>query len=308
VDNALMFLKEVYGVFGFHFELELSTRPEEKYLGEIAVWDRAEAQLEEALTRFVQNCNAELAAEEKTQDDKEQRKMSWKLNPGDGAFYGPKIDIKVFDSLGREHQCATIQLDFQLPLRFGLTYSAKGEGGGKGGDHKKGKKKKAKEAEEVKQSGDESELEWLQRKYLSTHSAKSGQFETPVIIHRAIYGSFERFIAVLSEHLLGKWPFWISPRQIMVVPVTGKYNEYAQRVGAVFDAKGYWVEVDDSRDRLNNKIRKAQTAQYNFILVVGEKEEKNETVNIRTRDNKEHGEKSLDDTLKWFEELCSSYQ
>jgi len=318
IDNALLFLKEVYGVFGFEFELELSTRPEEKYLGEIEVWDRAEEQLKASLSRFVDDCNAERGAatdsKEEDADAKERQQMKWKLNPGDGAFYGPKIDIKVFDSLGREHQCATIQLDFQLPLRFGLTYTAKGSGGGgggSGGDKKKGKKKGKKSgevavADDAKKSG-ESELEWLQRKYLSTHSAHNEQFEIPVMIHRAIYGSFERFIAVLTEHLLGKWPFWISPRQIQIVPVTKDYNGYAARIGQVFSEKGYWADVDDSRDRLNNKIRKAQTAQYNFILVVGEKEQQNNTVNVRTRDQKEHGEKTIDAALEWFEQLTASY-
>merc|ERR1712154_756367 len=120
------------------------------------------------------------------------------------------------------------------------------------------------------------ELDHLRKKYLNVHShSGSEQFETPVIIHRAIYGSFERFIAILTEHLLGKWPFWISPRQIKIVPVNKSYNEYGHRIGAIFHDNGYWTDVDDSRDRLNNKIRKAQTAQYNFILVIGEKEEKN---------------------------------
>merc|ERR1712130_178233 len=151
------------------------------------------------------------------------------------------------------------------------------------------------------------DLNKLQQKYLHIHSHAKGTQETPVMIHRAIYGSFERFIAVLTEHLLGKWPFWISPRQIKIVPVTNKYNDYATRIGAVFEEQGYWVEVDDSRDRMNNKIRKAQTAQFNFMLVVGEKEEKNESVNIRTRDNQQIGAKSIEDTLELFKELVDSY-
>ena len=128
------------------------------------------------------------------------------------------------------------------------------------------------------------------------------------MIHRAIYGSFERFIAVLTEHLLGKWPFWLSPRQIKIVPVTKVFNDYADKLGKIFHANGYWVDVDVSRDRLNKKIRNAQTSQYNFILVVGEKEQQNETVNIRTRDNQEHGEKSIDETLQWFDRLIQSHQ
>merc|ERR1712130_679353 len=152
------------------------------------------------------------------------------------------------------------------------------------------------------------DLNKLQQKYLHIHSEKNDKFEIPVIIHRAIYGSFERFIAVLSEHLLGKWPFWISPRQIKIVPTHLSHNDYAARIGKVFEDKGYWVDVDDSRDRMNNKIRKAQTAQFNFILVVGEKEQENETVNIRTRANEQLGEKTMEEALEWFDELVRTYQ
>ena len=309
IENALSFIKDVYAVFGFKFELELSTRPEEKFIGDIKIWDEAEKILEEQLVKFVNDYN-----EENKDDNDDENKMKWKLNPGDGAFYGPKIDIKVFDSLQREHQCATLQLDFQMPLRFGLSYSAKG-GDNKDKDTKKESKKEddnnnKKDDDQKKDGGGvtDIELEHLRKKYLHVHSHDGKAFETPVMIHRAIYGSFERFIAVLTEHLLGKWPFWISPRQIQVVPVTNQYNQYAEKLGKIFYDAGYWCDVDNSRDRLNKKIRKAQTSQYNFILVVGEKEEKNNTVNIRTRDNKEHGEKSIDETLKMFEELTKSHQ
>merc|ERR1711933_312300 len=201
---------------------------------------------------------------------------------------GPKIDIKLFDSLKREHQCGTIQLDFQLPLRFGLSYSTKTDG-----SKKKNKGDDKKENEVI---ADEN-LHHLQQKYLHVHKHSQGTNEVPVMIHRAIYGSFERFIAVLTEHLLGKWPFWLSPRQVKVIPVTPSFNEYAEKLGVIFHEAGYWADVDVSRDRLNKKIRNAQCSQYNFILVVGEKEQKNETVNIRTRDNVEHGEKSINETL-----------
>ena len=293
IDNCLKFVKHVYGVFDFKFELELSTRPEEKYLGDIAVWDKAEEQLKGALDKFCSEWN-----DEKKLQDSDEHFMKWKLNAGDGAFYGPKIDIKLFDSLKREHQCGTIQLDFQLPLRFGLSYSTATDGSKKSDVAKKDDKKFV---------ADE-QLHHLQQKYLHIHSNTKGTNETTVIIHRAIYGSFELFIAVLTEHLLGKWPFWLSPRQIKVIPVTNQYNDYADKLGKIFHEKGYWTDVDLSRDRLNKKIRNAQTSQYNFILVVGEKEEQNETVNIRTRDNKEHGEKSIDETLKWFDDLIQKHE
>merc|ERR1719203_1931109 len=249
IDNCLKFVKHVYGVFGFQFELELSTRPLEKFLGDIAVWDKAEDQLKGALDKFCAEWNEEKKCN--ANDDGDEKKMKWKLNAGDGAFYGPKIDIKLFDSLNREHQCGTIQLDFQLPLRFGLSYSTKTDGS---------KKKKDDKKENDAVIVDEN-LHALQQKYLHVHKHSQGTNETPVMIHRAIYGSFERFIAVLTEHLLGKWPFWLSPRQVKVIPVTPNFNEYAEKLGVIFHESGYWADVDVSKDRLNKKIRNAQTSQ-----------------------------------------------
>ncbi|KAJ6664306.1 hypothetical protein lerEdw1_008525 [Lerista edwardsae] len=226
MKGCLDFLQAVYAVFGFTFQLHLSTRPE-NFLGEKEIWDQAEKQLQSSLDDFGE---------------------PWKLNPGDGAFYGPKIDINIKDAIGRYHQCATIQLDFQLPLRFNLTYV------GKDGDDKK----------------------------------------RPVIIHRAILGSVERMIAILAENYGGKWPFWLSPQQIMVVPVGPTCEDYAQQVCSDFFEAGFMADVDlDQSSTLNKKIRNAQLAQYNFIFVVGEKEKANHVVNVRTRDNKVHGEVSI---------------
>uniref|UniRef100_A0A7N6B0N9 threonine--tRNA ligase n=1 Tax=Anabas testudineus TaxID=64144 RepID=A0A7N6B0N9_ANATE len=230
MKGCLDFLRCVYDVFGFSFQLHLSTRPE-KYLGDIAVWNQAEKQLENSLNEFGE---------------------PWKLNPGDGAFYGPKIDIKIKDAIGRYHQCATIQLDFQLPIRFNLTFV------GKDGDDK----------------------------------------ARPVIIHRAILGSVERMIAILTENYAGKWPLWLSPRQVMVVPVNPSCEDYAKRVCKQFTEAGFMADSDlDSGCLLNKKIRNAQLAQYNFILVVGEKEKMTNGVNVRTRDNKVHGELSVAEVL-----------
>ncbi|TKS69764.1 putative threonine--tRNA ligase 2, cytoplasmic [Collichthys lucidus] len=230
MKGCLDILRCVYDVFGFSFQLYLSTRPE-KYLGDIAVWNQAEKQLENSLNEFGE---------------------PWKLNPGDGAFYGPKIDIKIKDAIGRYHQCATIQLDFQLPIRFNLTFV------GKDGDDK----------------------------------------ARPVIIHRAILGSVERMIAILTENYAGKWPLWISPRQVMLVPVNPSCEDYAKRVCKQFTEAGFMADADlDSSCLLNKKIRNAQLAQYNFILVVGEKEKMTNCVNVRTRDNKVHGELSVAEVL-----------
>ncbi|XP_061567016.1 threonine--tRNA ligase 1, cytoplasmic [Cololabis saira] len=230
MKGCLDFLRCVYNVFGFTFQLYLSTRPE-KYLGDIAVWNQAEKQLENSLNEFGE---------------------PWKLNPGDGAFYGPKIDIKIKDAIGRYHQCATVQLDFQLPIRFNLTFV------GKDGDDK----------------------------------------ARPVIIHRAILGSVERMIAILTENYAGKWPLWLSPRQVMLVPVNPSCEEYAKMVCKQFTEAGFMADADlDSGCLLNKKIRNAQLAQYNFILVVGEKERMTNGVNVRTRDNKVHGELSVSEVM-----------
>uniref|UniRef100_A0A8C2G1H5 threonine--tRNA ligase n=1 Tax=Cyprinus carpio TaxID=7962 RepID=A0A8C2G1H5_CYPCA len=202
MKGCLDFLRCVYDVFGFSFQLHLSTRPE-KFLGDIAVWNQAE-----------------------------------------------KIDITIKDAIGRYHQCATIQLDFQLPIRFNLTYV------GRDGEDK----------------------------------------DRPVIIHRAILGSVERMIAILTENYAGKWPLWLSPRQVMLVPVNPSLEEYAKQR---FVEAGFMADADsDSGCLLNKKIRNAQLAQYNFILVVGEKERAASSVNVRTRDNKVHGELSVHEVMQ----------
>uniref|UniRef100_A0A672IHG3 threonine--tRNA ligase n=1 Tax=Salarias fasciatus TaxID=181472 RepID=A0A672IHG3_SALFA len=214
MKGCLDFLRCVYDVFGFSFQLHLSTRPE-KYLGDIAVWNQAE-------------------------------KVNWVI------VYSITIDIKIKDAIGRYHQCATIQLDFQLPIRFDLTFV------GKDGDDK----------------------------------------GRPVIIHRAILGSVERMIAILTENYAGKWPLWLSPRQVMLVPVNPSCEEYAKRVCKQFTDAGFTADADlDSGCLLNKKIRNAQLAQYNFILVVGEKEKMTNSVNVRTRDNKVHGELSVSEVM-----------
>lgn len=235
INGALDFLKHVYGVFGFTFQLKLATRPE-NFLGDIEVWNDAEKQLSESLDAFGQ---------------------PWTLNPGDGAFYGPKIDITIMDALRRQHQCATIQLDFQLPIRFNLQYDS-----------------------------------------------VSGEKKRPVIIHRAILGSVERMIAILTENFGGKWPFWLSPRQSIVVPVGPMFEDYARKVSEEIHNAGFICEMDvDQGDTMNKKIRNAQVAQYNFIFVVGEREKSSNTVNVRTRDNVVHGEFPISEVIEKFKVL-----
>ncbi|XP_060856721.1 threonine--tRNA ligase 1, cytoplasmic-like isoform X1 [Metopolophium dirhodum] len=233
--SSLDFLRYVYTVFGFTFNLRLSTRPE-KYLGELEMWKNAEKQLADSLNSFGE---------------------PWTLNPGDGAFYGPKIDITILDALKRQHQCATIQLDFQLPIQFDLNFIS-----------------------------------------------ESGEKKRPVIIHRAIFGSVERMIAILTESFAGKWPFWLSPRQAVVIPVGPQFDEYSEKVKKEIYEAGFMCDVDVYHgDTLNKKIRNAQLAQYNFILVVGDKEKTANTVNVRTRDNNVHGEFSIEETIQRLQKL-----
>ncbi|KAI8926328.1 hypothetical protein BC831DRAFT_456787 [Entophlyctis helioformis] len=240
MDGCLDFLQHIYGIFGFTFKLKLSTRPE-KYLGEIETWNKAEKLLGDALDRFG---------------------FPWEVNEGDGAFYGPKIDIVISDALRRRHQCATIQLDFQLPERFKLEYRT---------------------------------------------DDPTKQFERPVMIHRAILGSVERMIAILTENFAGKWPFWLSPRQVIVVPIASAYNAYAKSVAAKMHDAGIYAEAELSDLTLNKKIRNAEIAHWNFILVVGEAEATSSSVNARNRDDpksKHKGEtRDLDSMIKALVDL-----
>ncbi|GAA5852729.1 hypothetical protein JCM8547_002606 [Rhodosporidiobolus lusitaniae] len=223
MDVCFAFLNEIYGTFGFEFNLKLSTRPE-KFLGKIETWDEAEAMLSKSLDKFVPG--------------------KWEVDPGDGAFYGPKIDITIQDALKRKHQCATIQLDFQLPQRFELSYRS-AEGG----------------------------------------ESKEDKLVRPVMIHRAILGSVERFTAILTEHFAGKWPFWLSPRQVVVIPVAAPHKEYAKEVQQKLWDAGLYADADLSDATLPKKVRNGEIAQYNFIFVVGSEEAESRSVNVRNRDD-----------------------
>merc|ERR1719198_2713234 len=187
---------------------------------------------------------------------------TWSLNPGDGAFYGPKIDVQVLDALRRPHQCATAQLDFVQPMRFDLKYQTSGDGDDKA-------------------------------------------FERPVMIHRAVLGSVERMIAILTEHFAGKWPFFLSPRQCQVVPVSKVYNDYGTSVQKRLRAAGFYCDVDLSARTLNKMVREAQLAQYNFILVVGGEEAAKESVNVRTRDNEVQGIRSVEEIIEQFKAMVT---
>lgn len=169
----------------------------------------------------------------------------WELNEGDGAFYGPKIDITISDALRRDWQCATIQLDFQLPQNFDLEYMT--------GDAP---------ARSTAAPSDETPAE----NSVAVPKTPGPGRARPVMIHRAIVGSFERFMAILTEHFAGKWPFWISPRQILVIPVMPAVNDYVQEVQELFKAQKMYVDIDLSGNTMPKKIRTGQLQQYNFIF------------------------------------------
>ncbi|KAJ3234184.1 threonyl-tRNA synthetase, partial [Chytriomyces hyalinus] len=229
IASCFDFLKSVYeNVFGFTWSMKLSTRPE-KYLGDLETWDKAESILEEALNKSG---------------------YKWEVNPGDGAFYGPKIDIKLTDAVRRNHQCATLQLDFMLPERFKLHYVS-----------------------------DEGIID------AETGKRTGSVMKRPVMIHRAILGSVERMCAILTENYAGKWPFWLSPFQVVVIPVSQSAYAYAQGVRKMLHDAGLHVECDDSDLTLNKKIRNAEIAHFNFIFVVGAEEETTKSVNVRNRDD-----------------------
>ncbi|XP_049621947.1 threonine--tRNA ligase, mitochondrial [Suncus etruscus] len=238
IRGCLDFLRSVYTVLGFSFHLALSTRPA-SFMGDPSLWEQAEQVLQQALEEFGE---------------------PWTLNPGDGAFYGPKIDVHLHDALGRPHQCGTIQLDFQLPLRFNLQYKG-----------------------------------------------QTGALECPVLIHRAVLGSVERMLAVLAENCGGKWPLWLSPMQVVVIPVGPEQEDYASEVQQSLRAAGLVADLDaDPGLTLSRRVRRAQLAQYNFQFVVGQKEQSQRTVNIRTRDNRRLGERELLATVQRLLELQAS--
>ncbi len=236
--GVIKFVEHVYtNVFSMPFEIELSTRPE-KAMGTDEQWELAEQGLIQAL---------------------EEANLNYQLNPGDGAFYGPKIDIKVQDSIRRTHQVATIQLDFQLPERFELEYVG-----------------------------------------------EDGQRHRPVMVHRAVLGSLERFLGVIIEHFAGKFPLWISPNQIRILPIADRHNEYCETLAKKLHEQGIQVHVDQRSESIKKKVRDAQLQQYNYILVIGDQEVEHNTVNVRTRDNEVHGEKTQEEFMQQLQEELST--
>lgn len=231
IKNILELTKELYSVFGLDYVLTLSTRPDD-YMGEIETWNRAETDLKKVMNEICGDNN-------------------YRINEGDGAFYGPKIDIKMKDCLGREWQMGTIQLDFQLPQRFELYYID-----------------------------------------------EDGERKTPIMIHRAIFGSFDRFIGIITEHFAGAFPMWLSPVQIKILPIsTEKHAEYANKLAEKLDDLGFRVEVDDRNEKIGYKIREAQVQKIPYMLVVGDKEIEEGTVGVRNRKDGDLGAMKVEDFI-----------
>ena len=222
IKGVVKLIDEVYKTFGFKYSIELSTMPED-HVGELDAWEMATNGLREAI---------------------EELGYDYEVNEGDGAFYGPKLDFKLEDSLGRTWQCGTIQLDFQLPERF--------------------------------------ELEYI---------GADGEKHRPVMIHRVVFGSIERFIGVITEHFAGAFPTWLAPVQVKVLPISDKHHDYARKVYAALEEAGIKVEIDERAEKIGYKIREARNMRIPFILVVGAKEEEEGTVNVRSRKGEEGAQK-----------------
>ena len=232
IAEILDIVKEIYGQFELTYSFTLSTRPE-SFMGDAAVWDVAEADLRAAL---------------------DATGYSYAVDEGGGAFYGPKIDIKIDDCLGRKWQCATIQLDFQQPINFDMGYTA-----------------------------------------------SDNTRQRPIVIHRAVFGSFERFIGVLLEHTGGALPTWMSPVQAVVVPISDKSADYAATVVKTLKARGLRAELDDRNEKMNYKIREAEMRKVPYMLVVGEKEAEHGTVSLRTYQGGQRPESTVQDVA---DEIC----
>lgn len=223
----------LYSTFGFKYSIELSTRPDD-YMGDLEAWNLAEKSLKEAL---------------------EEKNLPYTINEGDGAFYGPKIDFHLEDAIGRTWQCGTIQLDFQLPENFDLTYVD-----------------------------------------------EDGEKKRPVMLHRALLGSVERFMGILIEHFAGKFPLWLSPVQVEVIPVSDKFKDYAQKIADKLHEEGLRVHLDGRTEKVGYKIREAQVKKINYMLVIGEKEETSGKLSVRKRSGEEIQDVDVDEFISSLKE------
>ena len=230
----------LYGIFGLEYQLTLSTRPED-FMGEIETWNKAEADLKRVLNEICGEGN-------------------YRINEGDGAFYGPKIDIKMKDCLGREWQMGTVQLDFQLPQRFNLSYID-----------------------------------------------KDGNKKTPIMIHRAIFGSFDRFIGIITEHFAGAFPTWLAPVQIRILPIADKHKEYSEKLKKQLEDLDLKVELDEREEKIGYKIREAQLQKIPYMLIIGDNEVEANTVGVRSRKDGDIGQMSVEDFVQKIQEEIKNF-
>ena len=237
IKNVVKLFDEIYSTFGLTYQIELSTMPED-HMGDEKDWKFAEDTLQAAITEMGKD---------------------FVINAGDGAFYGPKLDFHLADSLGRTWQCGTIQLDFQMPERFDLEYVG-----------------------------------------------EDGEKQRPVMIHRALLGSIERFIGVITEHFAGAFPAWLSPVQVKLLPVTDRAMDYAKNVAAQLDSQGFRVEVDGRNEKIGKKIREATLEKIPFMLVVGDRDMEAGTVSVRTRTGEDLGAMSLADFAAKLHEIVDA--
>ncbi|WP_409297295.1 threonine--tRNA ligase [Peribacillus sp. SCS-26] len=231
ISAILDLIHEFYEKFGFQYEIELSTRPE-VFMGEVQMWDKAEASLESVL---------------------KSKGLLYKVNEGDGAFYGPKIDFHILDSLGRSWQCGTVQLDFQMPQKFGCTYIG-----------------------------------------------EDGKAHVPVMIHRAIYGSIERFMAILIEHFEGGFPLWLAPVQAGIIPIAEVHMDFALRVREELEAAGIRTEIDPRPEKIGLKIREAEMQKIPYMIVIGDREMQSGILSVRGRKAKKQDALDIGQILEKF--------
>jgi threonyl-tRNA synthetase len=240
IKAIIDFVFDTMKVFGFEdVSIELSTRPE-KYIGSEADWQNATSALEESL---------------------KEKGLSYDINPGEGAFYGPKIDIKLKDSLKRKWQCATIQCDFAIPKRFGLLYAD-----------------------------------------------SDGKEKQPIMLHRVILGSLERFIGALIEHYGGALPLWLSPVQVMVIPIKTELLEYAQKIAAMLQERSFRVKLDNRSETLDKRIREAELEKIPYLLIIGKREMESRTVSLRQRQAGDQGAISCEEFINRLSLQTAGYR
>mgnify|MGYP002567970564 FL=1 len=241
IKDIIEIAKQLYSVFGLEYKLTLSTRPEEDFMGEIETWDKAENDLRKVLDEICGEGN-------------------YQVNEGDGAFYGPKIDIKMKDCLGREWQMGTVQLDFQLPQRFNLHYID-----------------------------------------------KDGNKKTPIMVHRALFGSFDRFIGIITEHFAGAFPTWLAPVQVRILPIADSHKEYAEKLKEKLEEYDIRIELDEREEKIGYKIREAQLQKIPYMLIVGDKEVEANAVGVRSRKDGDIGAMSVEDFINKIEEEIKTF-